>query len=130
MRGNSFNNRIVRLRKAVCMFLFCLLSWSIVFSRESDKKTDNFKNKKDIPLKIDIKESEKEKQQKNYSRSMPGEITFKTGAVIVGKIEKPQVMIVIPKEKPETDSIVFDHSFIKEILKPLQVNAAMDIDGR
>jgi hypothetical protein len=49
----------------------------------------------------------------------PGTITFKTGIVIVGKVEKPQVIIFLPKEKSYYREIKFSRSFIREIEEPM-----------
>ncbi len=64
----------------------------------------------------------------SYYRARPGEIIFEKGAVIVGKVEKPQVMIVIPKEAPKIDSLEFNHSFISELLTPLHLNLIKGIE--
>ena len=60
----------------------------------------------------------------------PGEITFTVGAIIEGKVEKPQVIIIFPKERSKTDSIYFDHSFRNEMLKPLKINAYKAVSGK
>lgn len=60
-------------------------------------------------------------KSKDFVVRKPGEIFFYTGAVIEGHIEKPQVMIVFPKEKAKLDSIIFDNSFEKEMLRPLPI---------
>jgi hypothetical protein len=49
----------------------------------------------------------------------PGTITFTVGMVIKGKIEKPQVIIFLPKEKTFYRDLKFTHSFAGEIGDPL-----------
>jgi len=49
----------------------------------------------------------------------PGTITFTMGMVIKGKIEKPQVIIFLPKEKPYYRDLNFTRSFADEISDPL-----------
>lgn len=50
----------------------------------------------------------------------PGTITFTTGVKIVGKVEKPEVVIFLPKEKSYLRELPLDHSFKSDLLKPLQ----------
>lgn len=54
-----------------------------------------------------------------YRIDKPGTITFTVGVKIKGKVEKPQVMIFLPKEKPYYQKATFSYSFIDEIMKPL-----------
>lgn len=49
----------------------------------------------------------------------PGTITFTVGMVIKGKIEKPQVIIFLPKEKTYYRDLKFTHSFAGELSDPL-----------
>ncbi|MBD3392159.1 MAG: hypothetical protein GF418_08780 [Chitinivibrionales bacterium] len=55
----------------------------------------------------------------DYVVEQPGTITFKHGIVIVGKVEKPQVMIFLPKEKPYYRDISFERSFAEDMTEPL-----------
>lgn len=68
--------------------------------------------------------------QQGYVLRRPGEITFTTGAVIEGKVEKPQVMIILPKEKTQADSILFDQSFRAQMLKPLEIDPRQEFGAR
>jgi len=77
-----------------------------------------------------IMEKERAISEKDNIVRRPGEITFTVGAVIEGKVEKPQVIIVFPKEKPKNDTLVFDNSFRSEMLKPLSINAIKAADAR
>jgi hypothetical protein len=54
-----------------------------------------------------------------YRIDKPGTITFTVGVKIKGKVEKPQVMIFLPKEKPFYQKATFSYSFIDDIMKPL-----------
>ena len=61
-----------------------------------------------------------EKAQKtSYRIDVPGTITFTVGVKIKGKVEKPQVVIFLPKEKSFYRDLSFSYSFEKEISKPL-----------
>jgi hypothetical protein len=54
-----------------------------------------------------------------YRIDKPGTITFTVGVKIKGKVEKPQVMIFLPKEKPYYNKATFSFSFMDDIMKPL-----------
>ncbi len=54
-----------------------------------------------------------------YRIDVPGTITFTVGVKIKGKVEKPQVVIFLPKEKSYYRDMSFSYSFEKEISKPL-----------
>jgi hypothetical protein len=54
-----------------------------------------------------------------YRIDKPGTITFTVGIKIKGKVEKPQVMIFLPKEKPVYNKATFSMSFTDDIMKPL-----------
>ena len=57
--------------------------------------------------------------QQGYRIVQPGTITFTVGMVIKGKVEKPQVMIFLPKEKSYFREQEFSHSFREELSTPL-----------
>ncbi len=63
--------------------------------------------------------SSDQEQQGGYRIDQPGTITFTVGVKIKGKVEKPQVMIFLPKEQSWHREINFDHSFKADILEPL-----------
>jgi hypothetical protein len=54
-----------------------------------------------------------------YRIDKPGTITFTTVMKITGKVEKPQVMIFLPKERPFFRQMDFSHSFLSDIMEPL-----------
>ena len=56
---------------------------------------------------------------KGYKIEKPGTITFTVGVVIKGKVEKPQVVIFLPKEKPDYEPFIFNQSFKEDLMKPL-----------
>jgi hypothetical protein len=56
---------------------------------------------------------------KGYRIDQPGTITFTTGVKIKGKVEKPQVMILLPKEKSTYRDMTLSHSFKDDVAKPL-----------
>ncbi|NLE02635.1 MAG: hypothetical protein GX640_22450 [Fibrobacter sp.] len=55
----------------------------------------------------------------NYQIEQPGTITFTEGAKIKGKVDKPQVIIFLPKEKTYYKDITLERSFEKELMEPL-----------
>jgi hypothetical protein len=57
--------------------------------------------------------------QAGYRIDQPGTITFTVGMVIKGRIEKPQVMIFLPKEKTSFRELSFTHSFKDALGEPL-----------
>lgn len=56
----------------------------------------------------------------------PGTITFTVGMVIKGKIEKPQVIIFLPKEKTYYRDLKFTHSFAGELSDPLPFTPVLE----
>lgn len=56
---------------------------------------------------------------KEYRIEKPGTITFTVGATIKGKVEKPQVMIFLPKERVHYKEITLERSFGQDLLEPL-----------
>jgi len=54
-----------------------------------------------------------------YLIEQPGTITFTVGVKITGKVEKPQVMIFLPKEKTLHRKPELKRSFSEEIAEPL-----------
>ncbi len=57
--------------------------------------------------------------EQGYRIEKPGTITFTVGVKIKGKVEKPQVVIFLPKEKPVYREVVIKHSFYEELMEPL-----------
>ena len=58
-------------------------------------------------------------EEQGYRIDQPGTITFTVGVKISGKVEKPQVIIFLPKEKTLYRNETFDRSFKKELAEPL-----------
>jgi hypothetical protein len=54
-----------------------------------------------------------------YRIDKPGTITFTVGIKIKGRVEKPQVMIFLPKEKPVYNKTTFSYSFMEDLMRPL-----------
>lgn len=54
-----------------------------------------------------------------YRIDQPGTITFTVGVKISGKVEKPQVMIFLPKEKTLYRDEMLTRSFSEEIQQPI-----------
>ncbi|MBN1309456.1 MAG: hypothetical protein JXA18_16170 [Chitinispirillaceae bacterium] len=57
--------------------------------------------------------------EQGYRIDQPGTITFTVGVKISGKVEKPQVMIFLPKEKTLYRKEVLTRSFSDELSQPL-----------
>jgi hypothetical protein len=55
----------------------------------------------------------------DYAIEQPGTITFTVGVKIKGKVEKPQVIIFLPKEKTLYRKHILDHSFSEELWESL-----------
>jgi len=54
-----------------------------------------------------------------YRMDKPGTITFTVGITVKGKVEKPQVIIFLPKEKPVYRTTSVSMSFLQDIMKPI-----------
>ena len=65
-------------------------------------------------------------EQAGYRIDQPGTITFTVGMVIKGKVEKPQVMIFLPKEKTYYREQRFSHSFREALLEPLPFSPVLE----
>jgi hypothetical protein len=61
-----------------------------------------------------------------YKIEKPGTITFTVGVKIKGKVEKPQVMIFLPKEKPVYKEHALDRSFSAELAEPLDFSPIIE----
>lgn len=57
--------------------------------------------------------------QEQYHIEQPGTITFTVGVKIRGKVEKPQVIIFLPKEKTLYRDEQLNHSFTEDLADPL-----------
>ena len=65
-------------------------------------------------------------ERSEYVVEQPGTITFKTGVVIVGKVEKPQVIIFLPKEKSYYREFSFSRSFADDIGEALEFDPIIE----
>lgn len=65
-------------------------------------------------------------ENNEYIIDQPGTITFTSGVKIKGKVEKPQVVIFMSKEKTASKSMDFNHSFKDDILEPIDFNPIID----
>ena len=68
-------------------------------------------------------------QAAGFRIDQPGTITFTVGVKIVGKLEKPEVVIFLPKEKSYYRPVKFAHSFGQDILEPLPLDPAVETAG-
>jgi pyruvate/2-oxoglutarate dehydrogenase complex dihydrolipoamide acyltransferase (E2) component len=57
-----------------------------------------------------------------YVIRRPGEITFEQGIIIEGRVEKPQLMLVLTKEKIKLEPVTFEKSFLTHITLPMRYN--------
>jgi hypothetical protein len=64
--------------------------------------------------------------QEGYRIDQPGTITFTVGVKISGKVEKPQVMIFLPKEKTQYRNEMVQRSFREELSQPLPFTPLME----
>jgi hypothetical protein len=99
MNGKS-RRTLLELRRA-SSFLFCVVCAVLVLQTQVSGQ-DN------AP-----------KDDQGYRIDKPGTITFTVGVKIKGKVEKPQVMIFLPKEKPFYRDVPITHSFYSDIMEPL-----------
>jgi hypothetical protein len=95
--------RIIRLA-VCCLFFAAVLSMAATPAAASGAKKDT---------------AEASGGGASYRIDKPGTITFTVGVKIKGKVEKPQVMIFLPKEKPYYNKATFAYSFMDDIMKPL-----------
>lgn len=65
-------------------------------------------------------------EEQGYRIEQPGTITFTVGVKIRGKVEKPQVMIFLPKEKTVYREIKFERSFLEDLADPLPFTPIID----
>jgi hypothetical protein len=72
-----------------------------------------------LGAKPDTIKTNSQKDKTDYLIEQPGTITFTVGVKILGKVEKPQVVIFLSKEKTTYRDISFTYSFEKNIEKPL-----------
>jgi hypothetical protein len=54
----------------------------------------------------------------------PGEITFTSGIIIEGRVEKPQVLLIMTKEKTKLPALKLNSSMIRFIEEPVNINSA------
>ena len=61
---------------------------------------------------------DKSEEELDYRIEKPGTITFTVGLQIMGKVDKPQVMIFLPKERTVFREIELSRSFSERIMEP------------
>lgn len=69
--------------------------------------------------KPDTVKTNSQKEKNDYLIEQPGTITFTVGVKILGKVEKPQVVIFLSKEKTTYRDISLFYSFENNIEKSL-----------
>jgi hypothetical protein len=75
-----------------------------------------------VPLDSSVVERATAPDQGGYKIEKPGTITFTVGVTIKGKVEKPQVVIFLPKEKSQYEPMNFERSFATDIMNPAPLN--------
>lgn len=88
------------------LFILIFLTYTFTWGVEEEQKPDSLKQDSDST-------------QQLYRVEKPGTITFTIGAKIKGKVEKPQVMIFLPKEKTHYRQIILERSFKEDLFEPL-----------
>ncbi|KMQ52231.1 hypothetical protein CHISP_0912 [Chitinispirillum alkaliphilum] len=68
-----------------------------------------------------------EEEEVSYRIEQPGVITFTVGLQIEGRVDKPQVMIFLPKERPVFRNIELKKSFEPQIMQPFSHNPRLNI---
>lgn len=61
-----------------------------------------------------------------YIIDQPGTITFTSGVKIKGKVEKPQVVIFMTKEKALSRPMDFNYSFKDDIMEPISFTPLLE----
>lgn len=74
----------------------------------------------------EIQETQIDSTDQMYKVEKPGTITFTVGAKIKGKVEKPQVMIFLPKQKAQFEEVNLDRTFKEELFEPLPFIPVVD----
>ncbi len=67
--------------------------------------------------------TEGQQEEIDHAVEQLGTITFTVGVKIKGKIEKPQVVIFLPKGKAQLRTMEFTYSFREDINKPLPLES-------
>ncbi len=65
-------------------------------------------------------DSTKRSTKKGTGHKKQGEKIFLDKVEILGKIEKPQTVFILPGKDPNIDDIQVDRSFFKEIFRPVE----------
>jgi hypothetical protein len=102
----AFESPVKQYLLSAIRALFCIMITAIVVSAQEPEEENA-----DQPPAADIRSE--------FSVEQPGSITFKTGVTIIGNVEKPQVLIFLPKEKSFYREIAFTRSFGKEAAEPM-----------
>jgi len=89
---------------STCRIHLCILAIISLCIAQHDAKTE---------------QAEADTESGEYIMDKPGTIRFQHGIIIVGKVEKPQVMIFLPKEKSYYRNITFTRSFKEDIAEPI-----------
>ncbi len=92
------------MKKLMLLLLLLSLPFSMWAEQEYKDTTDN---------------ENPDSTMQGYRIEKPGTITFTVGARIKGKVEKPQVMIFLPKERIHYQEITLERSFKQDLLEPL-----------
>jgi hypothetical protein len=114
--------------------LLCSLVWCIILASSAPAAPQPAVQKEEAPAAQQERAGEKKQPaaataddgQPAFRIDQPGTITFTVGMVIKGKIEKPQVIIFLPKEKTYFRELTFTHSFAEDIARPLPFSPILE----
>ena len=75
---------------------------------------------------LPVAAEQREEPTSGYIIETPGTITFQVGVTIKGRVEKPQVMIFLPKERPLYHPVEMSRSFVDALMQPLPFEPLLD----
>lgn len=108
-----------------CVPILMIVAFPVLLFGQPPDKTGGSVPKQEHAKKKDGKSPDSASQQA-FRIDQPGTITFTVGMVIKGKVEKPQVIIFLPKEKTFYRDLKFTHSFTDEIKDPLPFTPVLE----
>ncbi|OGS37574.1 MAG: hypothetical protein A2293_00195 [Elusimicrobia bacterium RIFOXYB2_FULL_49_7] len=109
------------MKKPMTLFLICLtVSVAVVFAAPEERLPKLPASALMRSMAAVAEKAATGRSNENYVIRKPGEITFTTGIVIEGRVEKPQVMLILTKERIRLDPVLFRRSFLKDITRSLQ----------
>jgi hypothetical protein len=65
-------------------------------------------------------------EDEDFVIKKPGEITFTSGIIIEGRVEKPQVLLIMTKEKTKLPPLKLNASMIRFIEEPVNISSVQN----